>query len=427
MSISSFFLLLVALITLNAFFSCAEFAIASAKHSKLVLLAEQNNARAQEVLRIRSEPTDALTLVQLGLNIIALVSGAFADAHLAPLFAPLFPAQAPHVWVDSVSLGASILLITTVFILFGELIPKKIVLSNPEHWAMRLTPPLLLCLRALSPIVRSLSWVASHILLLAGHKSTQSAPITFEEVHSAIDQGAQSGALAHKEHALIENVLCLSDRSILLAMTPKDEVIAIDQSDTHQIMCEKMSAHPHARFLLTHNESILGFVESKDLLKPLLTQQTLLFSSLPIQNALALPDTLSLLDVLESMQNSKVDFACVFNEFGMWLGIITLNDVLGTLMQGSALTEDPLIVQRADGSYLVDGAAPFTDVLTLLNLQPSPSDHLYQTAAGFLMFHFKRIPKKSQTFTYQNCLFEVLDVDGYRIDALMITKLPPLS
>lgn len=425
-------LLLSVLLILNAFFSTAEFSIASSRKMKLQQLALNGNKKAELVLGISNNPNTFITVIQIGLNVIAILSGIFGEQSLTPGFAEyLKNFGTPENLAEPLALTFSVLIITTIFIIFGELIPKKLAFSNPEKVACMVVNPLLFTLKLFKPFVWFLSSSAEVILKIFKIEIKRDEEITFEEVSAFLSEGAEQGLLEHNEHKIIENVFSLTDRNILSAMTMKNDIVFLDINDAQEDIVAKLIKHPHARFLVcdTSLDNLLGYIDSRDILRNILSNKPVAFSreklkEQGLKSILTMPDSINLLEVLDKFRETRQDIACIFNEFGMVVGLITLNDVLATLMGNvvSHIEDTQLIVQRDEKSWLIDGKASIEDVKRLFGWDILAGEENYETISGFLMYKMKCIPRKAQKFEFENVIFEIVDVEGYRVDEVMATK-----
>lgn len=429
MSLGETSLIILGLILLNTFFSTAEFAIATSRKGKLEQLVIAGNKNAQKVLDIAQSPTKFIAVIQISLNIIAIVSGIFGDKSFTPFFNQFFLWL--HInpeWSETLSVITSVLMITSLFILFSELIPKKMAFSNPEKVACVIIKPLLLVLKIFNPFVWILSSLANLILSSFNISTHRNEDMSFEEVSAIITQGAKSGLLEENEHDIIKNVFSLTDRAATSAMTSKSEIVFLDLNDTKEEINAKVLSHPHSRFLVCDGDldNLLGYIDSTALLKNIIMKQdsSLNRESLGdqgLKNLLTIPDSLSLLDVLDRFRETREDISAIVNEFGMVVGLITLNDVLGTLMGNiSSVSENELIVERTPTSWLIDGKTSVEDLKRLFHWEELPG-HNYETVSGFLMSLMKCIPKKAQTIDFRGIRFEVVDMEKYRIDEVMAT------
>lgn len=425
-------LLISFLVCLNAFFSVAEFSIATSRKIKLQQLSALGDKRADLVLELRENPTSFITVIQIGLNVIAILSGIFGEQSFTPIIAKVLENYTENTTlINTLSLALSVFFITTIFIIFGELIPKKMAFSNPEKIACLTIKPLTLTSKILKPFVWLLSYLADFVLRVLGVTIKREEKITFDEVSAVINEGAQDGILEKNEHKIIENVFSLTDRTILSAMTLKNDIVYLDINYSQEEIEGKLLTHPHSRFVVCDSklDNIIGYIESRDILKTILAKKQMVFNrdilkEQGLKSILTLPDSISLLEVLDRFRETRQDIACVFNEFGMLVGLITLNDVLATLMGNvvSTIEDVNLIVKRDENSWLIDGTASIDEVKKLFDWEEIENEANYQTINGFLMYKMKCIPKKAQKIEINGVIFEIVDVDGYRIDEVMATK-----
>ncbi len=425
-------LLITFLVILNAFFSVAEFSIATSRKIKLQQLITAGESRAKLVLELRENPTSFITVIQIGLNVVAILSGIFGEQSFTPIIGKFIEEYTSNITIiNTISLAVSVFLITTIFIIFGELIPKKIAFSNPEKIACLTIKPLLGVSKILKPFVWLFSYLADFVLRVLGVSIQKEDKITFDEVSAVINEGAQDGILEKNEHKIIENVFSLTDRTIISAMTLKNDIVYLDINYSQEEIEGKLLTHPHSRFLVCDSslDNVIGYIESRDILKTILAKKQMVFNrdilrEQGLKSILTLPDSISLLEVLDKFRETRQDIACVFNEFGMLVGLITLNDVLATLMGNvvSTIEDVNLIVKRDENSWLIDGTASIEEVKKLFNWEEIENESNYQTINGFLMYKMKCIPKKAQKIEINGVIFEIVDVDGYRIDEVMATR-----
>lgn len=250
--------------------------------------------------------------------------------------------------------------------------------------------------------------------------------ITSDDIYAVVEAGALAGVLRKQEHELIENVFELESRTVPSSMTPRENVIWFDLHEDEQSLKNKVAEHPHSKFLVCNEDidHIIGYVDSKDLLNRVLANQSLaLNSGVQIRNTLIVPDTLTLSEALESFKTAE-DFAVIMNEYALVVGIITLNDVMTTLMGdlvGQGLEEQ--IVARDENSWLIDGGTPIDDVMRVLDIDEFPQSGNYETIGGFMMFMLRKIPKRTDSVKFAGYKFEVVDIDNYRIDQLLVTRI----
>jgi CBS domain containing-hemolysin-like protein len=428
MSLFQNLLIIASLIVVSAFFSFAEIGLASARRIRLLQMVEAGDLRAQRVLALQEQPGIFFTVVQVALNAIAIMGGIVGEQALSPhLAGQLHALFGPAGWIDQASFLLSFLLVTSLFIVFADLMPKRLAMTWPEQVAVMVVKPIGLSLTLLKPVVLMYDGIATGLFRLLGIQITREDHITFDDVSAMVDAGTASGALHKQEQHLIENVFELDTRTVTFAMTPRESVVFLRLQDDENVLKAKISDHPHSRFVVCddHVDAVVGFVESKDILKRTLNQQAIsLNRELVVKNILAIPDTLTLSELLERFKVTNQDLALILNEYALVVGIVTLNDVMKTLMGDlvSSFIEEQ-IVKRDDQSWLVDGVTPVEDLKRALGLEELPHEGQYQTVAGFLMFQLKKIPKRTDSVEYAGYKFEVVDIDNYRIDQVLVIRL----
>ncbi|HRH90694.1 MAG TPA: hemolysin family protein [Agitococcus sp.] len=419
---------IIALIASSAFFSCAEIALASARKIRLQQLVEAGNVNAAKVLALQEEPGNFFTVIQVALNAIAIMGGILGEQAFSPYIATLLEnVFGKTAWLEQVSFLCSFTIVTSLFIIFADLMPKRLAIIYPEQFAVAIVKPILFFLGVLKPIVRVYDGIANLLFKLLNIKTEVDDAITFDDVSAMVDAGTASGALHKQEQHLIENVFELDTRTVTFAMTSREHVIFLRLQDDEQMLTAKISDYPHSRFLVCndHIDNVLGYVESKDILKRTLKQQAIsLNNELQLKNLLAIPDTLTLSELLERFKVTNQDLAVILNEYALVVGIVTLNDVMKTLMGDlvSPFIEEQ-IVKRDDNSWLIDGVTPIEDVRRALSIDSFPNEENYQTIAGLMMYLLKKIPKRTDFIEYAGYKFEVVDIDNYRIDQLLVTKI----
>lgn len=429
MNTTDIFLILGSLCFVNAFFALGEMAIATSSKIKLNQLSEKGNKAATQVLYLLDNPNKFLSIVQLGLNIVAIFVGIFGEANLVPIlekfFYNYFPTYSKDISTFLVIIGTA-----SFFLVFADLIPKRVALLKREQIALFVAPIIIAILKVLNPFVFCLSFVADKILILFGVNLNKENEITAEDLRATLDAGVEAGVLRDKEQYLIKNVFGLQDLTVSSAMTQRKQIIFIDINDDENEMKRKIIGHPHARFLVCDAEldNLLGYIDSSKILKKLLNNQLLTFDREKLKEhglkpALAVPESIGLFDVMERFKESREDLAVVINEFGLVMGLITINDIMSAVMgeMASNAFEEPLIVLREEGSWLIDGKAPITDLKALFKWTYLPDEEKYQTISGFLMYLMKKNPKKADAIDFQGVKFEIVDTEKYRIDEVMAT------
>ena len=428
MSFLNHLFIIMALISASAFFSCAEIALASARKIRLHQMADQGDANAKTVLALQEQPGNFFTVVQIALNAIAIMGGILGEQALSPYVAAFLEQFFEHeVWLDKASFVISCISVTSLFIIFADLMPKRLAMTYPEQVAVIIVKPMLWCLRLLRPIVFMYDGIASGLFQLFNIKTTREDAITFDDVSAIVDAGTASGALQRQEQHLIENVFELDTRTVTFAMTQRDNVTFLRLQDDEDTLKKKITDDPHSRFLVCDDQIdvVVGYVESKDILKRTLNHQPIsLNKELVVKNILAIPDSLTLSELLTRFKATNQDLAFILNEYALVVGIVTLNDVMKTLMGDLVNTfQEDQIVKRDENSWLIDGVTPIEDVRRALTIEQFPNEENYETVAGFMMYSLKKIPKRTDFIEYAGYKFEVVDIDNYRIDQLLVSRL----
>ncbi len=427
-------LVIFLLIAISSFFSLSEISLAAARKIKLKLLADEGNIKAQRVLKMQETPGMFFTVVQIGLNAVAILGGIVGDAAFSPAFSALFGHLMEPVLAEQLSFICSFTLVTSMFILFADLFPKRLGMIAPESIALKIINPMRFCLFLFRPLVWFFNGGANIIFRIFKIPLVRKDDITSDDIYAVVEAGALAGVLRKQEHELIENVFELESRTVPSSMTSRENVVWFDLHEEEASLKAKIARHPHSRFLVCNGDidHIVGYVDSKELLLRVLGNQSMTLSSgVQIRSALIVPDTLTLSEALESFKTAGEDFAVIMNEYALVVGIITLNDVMTTLMGdlvGQGMEEQ--IVARDENSWLVEGGTPIDDVMRVLDIDEFPQSGNYETIGGFMMFMLRKIPKRTDFVKLHGYKFEVVDIDSYRIDQLLVTRIdarPPAS
>ena len=388
-------LVILCLIAVSAFFSISEISLAASRKIKLKLLADEGNVNAQRVLKMQENPGTFFTVVQIGLNAVAILGGIVGDAAFSPAFHSLLSGYLSPELSEQLSFIISFTLVTSLFILFADLTPKRIGMIAPETVALRIINPMRFCLLVFRPLVWLFNGMANMIFRIFKLPMVRKDDITSDDIYAVVEAGALAGVLRKQEHELIENVFELESRTVPSSMTPRESVIWFDLHEDEQSLKNKVAEHPHSKFLVCNEDidHIIGYVDSKDLLNRVLANQSLVLTGgVQIRNTV--------------------------------VGIITLNDVMTTLMGdlvGQGLEEQ--IVARDENSWLIDGGTPIDDVMRVLDIDEFPQSGNYETIGGFMMFMLRKIPKRTDAVKFSGYKFEVVDIDNYRIDQLLVTRI----
>lgn len=426
-------LVILVLIVISAFFSLSEISLAAARKIKLKLLADEGNINAQRVLKMQETPGMFFTVVQIGLNAVAILGGIVGDAAFSPAFSSLFNRFMSHELAEQLSFICSFTIVTSLFILFADLTPKRVGMIAPETIALRIINPMRFCLLVMRPLVWLFNGLANVFFRIFKLPMVRKDDITSDDIYAVVEAGALAGVLRKQEHELIENVFELESRTVPSSMTSRENIVWFDLHEDEVSLKTKIAQHPHSKFLVCNGDidHIVGYVDSKELLLRVLGNQSMaLNSGVQIRSALIVPDTLTLSEALESFKTAGDDFAVIMNEYALVVGIITLNDVMTTLMGdlvGQGMEEQ--IVARDENSWLVEGGTPIDDVMRVLDIDDFPQSGNYETIGGFMMYMLRKIPKRTDFVKFAGYKFEVVDIDSYRIDQLLVTRIderPPM-
>jgi CBS domain containing-hemolysin-like protein len=419
-------LLILALIATSAFFSVSEISLAAARRLKLEQMRDDGEARAAQVLDLQGQPGQFFTAVQIGLNAVAILAGVLGEGAYAPAFSAALAHVAGEETAGLLGSVGSFLLVTALFVLIADLLPKRIAMAAPEAIALRVVGPMRACVNLLKPFVWGFDGLADRLIALLRLPAARQDEVTPEDIVALANAGARAGVLARQEQQIIENVFELEARTAPSTMTARDSIVWFDRMDSEDSIRAKIRAHPHAKYPVCSGgiDRVAGYVDSKDILGRLLDGQPIsLRDESLLRNALVLPDTLTLAEIIEQLKSAREDFCLIINEYALVVGLITLNDLTSTLM-GSPVgppTEEQIVRRDAD-SWLVDGTTPIGDVERALGVAAFPDDDRYETIAGFLMYVLRKVPRRTDSVVHDGCKFEAVDIDNHRIDQVLVTR-----
>lgn len=403
----------------------AEFAIVSSRRHRLQTLAEHGDARAGTALELAAEPNRFLSTVQIGITVIGVISGAYGGAVFAAglaVFVAQVPALAPY--ASTIAFAAVVLVITYLTLVIGEITPKRIALANPEPIAVRVARPMQILSVIAAPAVILLSASTDLVLRLIGAKEREESPVTEEEVRMMLEEGTSAGVFDEEEQELVDRVFRLSDRRVASLMTPRHEIVGVDLEDPLEENLARMRESGHSYFPVYHGS--LDRVEGMVSVRTLWAQTPA--GGRPDLGAalfepLYLPESLPALKVMEQFREAATHVALVTDEYGSIEGLLTLHDLLESIVGAlpDIRNEEPEAVERPDGSWLVDGLMPVEEFRDRFGLPPLPNEErgYYQTVGGFVMMHLERTPVTGDRFEWGGNDFEVLDMDGNRVDKVL--------
>jgi len=424
-------LLLAALIVMNGVFAMSEIALVMAKRARLARLADEGDTSAAMAVKLHDDPTRFLSTVQVGITSIGILNGIVGEAALAgPLSLWL---QSLGMETEASRIGSTVLvviIITYVTIVIGELVPKRIGLLDPERIACRVARPMDLLALLARPFVRLLSVSTDAILRLLGRQQSSQQGVIEEEIHALLQEGSESGAIEAQEREMVRNVFRLDDRPVESLMTPRADIVYLDTTLPLQENLRRVAESEHVRFPVCQNglDEVLGILNAKQLLDALLAGASPSLTE-SLQPAVFMPERLSGLDLLQQFRASDTHLVLVIDEYGEINGLATLQDVLETLTGEfkPRRQEEAWAVQRADGSWILDGLIPIPELKDRLGLKSVPEEGRarYHTLSGLVMWLSGRLPQTGDVMTWENWKLEVVDLDGKRIDKILATPIPP--
>ncbi|SFQ03089.1 hemolysin family protein [Variovorax sp. 770b2] len=426
MNLTQSLLVIVLLIAMSAFFSLAEITLAASRRLRLRQMADEGDARAERVLRVQEQPGHYFTVVQIGLNAVAILGGVVGEGSLSPYFARFFENWLSVEASASVAFLCSFVIVIAVFLVFADLFPKRLGMSDPERIAVRMVGPMLVLITTFKPLVWFFTRCTDLLFKVLGMPMARDDKITSADILAMTEAGARAGVLAVREQQVIANVFELDTRLVSSVMTARESIAWFLHDDPESVLRARIVAEPFSAYPVCDGDidHVLGYVDAKEMFQRVLSGQPLAFDQgLTLHKALVIPDRLSLTEVLEQFQQAHEDFAIIVNEYSLVVGVITLNDVMSTVMGDLvSMPDEEQIVKRDENSWLIDGVTPIQDVQRALHIDELPHADEYETLAGFLMVMLRRVPKRTDSVTWGGYTFEVMDVDSYRIDQVMVTK-----
>ncbi len=415
--------ILLGLMLVNGIFVMGEIALVSARKSKLELLAGKGSLRARAALKLMENPEVFLSTAQIVISLVTILTGLYSGEKFS---ANLQPIIAKIAWLKpyaaSVSTAIIVIIVTFLTIIIGELLPKRIGLIRAEKIAMVAAQPMLLISRIAFPIVWLLNSITRLFFRLFNIQPAKESAVTEEEIKDMIKEGTEHGDIDQAEQQIIERVFHLGDRNITSLMTHRSDIIWMEWSGTMADLQNKAQNNAHSIYPLCDGniDNIKGIIQLKDVI--LAEKDTPVASYL--RPAVFVPDNNSPYQVMEKFKQTKIHSAFIVDEYGTMQGMITLNDILEALVGDIPEhgDDDYEITQRKDGSYLVDAQLPFYDFLAKFNKESwMEEDQEYDTMGGFIIHHLERIPSPADTFEWRGFTFEIIDMDGARIDKILVT------
>ncbi|MBP6016705.1 MAG: HlyC/CorC family transporter [Candidatus Promineofilum sp.] len=418
--------ILIFLIMLNGVFALAELAIVSSRRERLQMLVDNGNKGAVIALEMSQEPTPLLSTVQVGITLIGILAGTFGGASLSAELTPLLasiPLIGPYARVISLVLVVGA--ITFFSVVLGELVPKRLALRDPERIAASVARPMRTLSRIARPLVRLLTLATAFFLRLLGIRNTISeSTVSEEEIRVLVEQGALAGVFEEAERDMVESIFRFGDRQLRSMMTPRTEIVWLDINDSEAAMRETISRSHHSRFPVCDGalDHVIGLAEAKDLLSSSWADEPFDLRRV-LRAPLFLPETMLALRALERFKQTGIQAALLVDEFGGIEGMVTLIDMMEAIVGDIPTLEEiaePPVVRREDGSFLVEGYLDSEELKELLGVDELPYEADYQTLGGFVVLMLGRLPRAGDWLEWNDYRFEIVDMDGNRVDKVLI-------
>lgn len=423
--------LLLFLILLNGVFAMSEIAVVSSRKARLQRLADDGSPGAHSALALHAEPATFLSTIQVGITSIGILSGAIGETALADPLAiwlaqfPLFEPYARGIALTIVVLG-----LTYFAVVVGELVPKRLALLAPEGTASLIARPMNMLSRLTRPMVWLLSASSSLILRVVGARAKDEPPVTHDEINVLMGQGAEAGVFHQSEQEIVSNVLRLDEQRLGAIMTHRTDIYLIDLDDPEDEIRRLIAESPYERIVICRDglDHIVGILRTSDLLKPALAGDPLNIET-ALRAPLYVPDSVRTTQLLESFRKARMQFALIVDEYGDLEGLVTLTDVLTSIVGDLPSCDSPHeqdVVEREDGSWLVDGSVTIERLKSVLEFDdelPGEEEHAFNTLGGFVMHMLGHIPAAADHFEWEGWRFEVMDMDRNRVDKMLVARL----
>jgi putative hemolysin len=423
-------LIILLLAILNGVFSMSEIALVSSRKARLETDARQGNARAQAALDLANEPNRFLSTVQVGITLIGILMGVFSGAGVtASVERVLAQVELLRPYSHPMAVVATVGLITYLSVVVGELLPKRIGLTNPEGIAKVMVGPMTLLSRVAAPFIWLLEASSGLLMRLLRIRPNEGSAVTEDEIRSMVREGATEGTIQQVEHNIVNNVFNLGDRRVGSLMTARPDIVWLNLQDDVATNKQKLLARVSSMYPVCQGtlDAVQGVVYLPDLLSPSLEEQLARLPELQ-KEPLYLPANSKAYQALEQFKAARIHQGIVVDEFGAVLGVVTINDLFDALVGDVPLPDEdePLITQREDGSYLIDAQLPFAEFTERFNISPAEQQGLagFHTLGGFVLHVLGALPKAGQRFEWQDRQFEILDLDRSRIDKILFREKP---
>ena len=421
--------LLIFLILLNGLFAMSEMALSASRKARLQVMVESGEAGAQAAMDLHDNPTKFLSTVQIGITSIGVLNGIVGEAAFAAPFATWL-VNVFGLAQQTAAVGATalvVVIITIMTIIFGELVPKRLGQMYPESLARLVARPMNWLSTATRPLVALLSLCTEGVLRLMGIRGGPSRSVTEEEIAASLEEGVDAGVIEAQEHQMVRNVFRLDDRQIGSMMIPRAEIVWLDEEEPLDRLLKIVADSGHTRFPVCRGslDDVRGVLMVASLLPPLARGELL---SLPshLDPAVFVPETLSGMELLEHFRAAATSIVFVVDEYGAVQGVVTERDLLEAITGefGAATDEDAWAVRRPDGGWLMDGLIPVPELKDRLEIKELPEEERgrYNTLAGMIMLLLGRLPRTADAVMWEGWRFEVVDLDGKRVDKVLVTR-----
>ena len=427
--------LLVFLILVNALFAMSEMALTASRKARLAVLVEAGEPGALAAQVLHDDPTKWLSTVQIGITSIGVLNGIVGDAAFSQPLATWLVKLLPMLGQRAVEVTATalvVVIITFLTIIFGELVPKRLGQMYPERVAVLVARPMEMLSSAVRPFVWLLSACTQATLRLLGIRHAPSRSVTEEEIAASLEEGLDAGVIEAQEHQMVRNVFRLDDRQIGSMMIPRAEITWLDQHAPLAELLAQMTENGHSRYPVCRNglDDVVGVIQAQDLLVPLSRGEMPDLGAL-MQAPVFVPETLSGMELLDHFRATSAELVFVVDEYGAVQGVITVRDVLEAITGefSTPSADDAWAVRRADGSWLMDGLIPVPEMKDRLEIRDLPEEDRgrYNTLAGMVMLLLGRLPKETDVVEWDVWRFEVVDLDGKRVDKVLVSRMTPIE
>ncbi|MFH2039569.1 MAG: hemolysin family protein [Chloroflexota bacterium] len=420
--------IIIGLLILNGILAMSETALLSVRLARLHNLANKGDKKARAALKLAENPNQFLSTIQVGITLIDVMTGAIGGATLAFVVSGWFK-KIPSLEPYSQSLGLIIVVGTITFfsIILGELVPKRLAIQQPERIASLMARPMEIASMIMSPIVKLLSACTELVLRFLGVRGSINPQVTEDEIQVLLDQGTQAGVFDPSEQDMVVGVFSLNDRRLSSLMTPRNEIIWLDIKDSPLEIRKKISESPYSRLPVCSGglDHLLGLVKAKDVLLAEYDTKNSQLTDI-LQPALFIPETAFGSHALAMFREGETEVIFIIDEFGVVQGLVTIVDIVSEII-GEIANNGPQAIQRQDGSWLLDGMLSVDDFKSIFNLQQLPREDGFETLAGLVLTLMGRIPKANDLYEWNGLRFEIMDMDGNRIDKVLVTSFPVIS